>query len=164
MRGAALAGCLALSGPAVLSFADAKDVPGVVDSPDLPPGDLGQHLAVVVPVYRGDLSRAVSSLDRWPSACSPLTERNADLVLYYAEGEEDAPTVNAAVETITETAGSCFANTRLVYAHLSEEVRSILATSSGVSFLAFFENIVVEISGVVVVGARGSRAYLTQVF
>lgn len=125
MRGAALAGCLALSGPAVLSFADAKDLPGVVDPLELSPGDLGQHLAVIVPVYRGDLSRAVSSLGRWPSTCSPLTESNADLVLYYAEGEEDAPTVTAAVEIISETAGSCFANTRLVYAHLSEEVRQV---------------------------------------
>lgn len=125
MRGAALVGCLALSGPAVLSFADAKDLPGVADFSELPPGDLGQHLAVIVPVYRGDLSRSVSSLGRWPSTCSPLTERNADLVLYYAEGEEDAPAVTAAMETISETAGSCFANTRLVYAHLSEEVSQV---------------------------------------
>lgn len=132
MRGVALAGCLALSGPAVLSFADAKDVPGVVDAPEMPPGDLGQHLAVVVPVYRGDLSRAVSSLERWPSTCSPLTERNADLVLYYAEGEEDAPAVSAAVDTINETAGSCFAKTRLVYAHLSEEVGHICWLEQGI--------------------------------
>ena len=125
MRGAALVGCLALSGLAIPSFADAKDLPGAVDPPELPPGDLGHHLAVIVPVYRGDLSRAVSSLERWPSTCSPLTERNADLVLYYAEGEEDAPAVTAAVETISKTAGSCFANTRLLYAHLSEEVSQV---------------------------------------
>ena len=123
MRGAALAGRLALSGSAVLSFAGARDVQTVEDPPEPPREDPGQHLAVIVPVYRGDLSRAVSSLERWPSTCSPLTERNADLVLYYAEGEEDAPTVTAAVDTIRETAGHCFAETRLVYAHLSEQVR-----------------------------------------
>lgn len=122
MRCVAFAGCLALSGRAVLSYAKTLAVHPAEDPFVLPPGGPGQHLAVVVPVYRGDLSRAVSSLDRWPSTCSPLTERNADLVLYYAEGEEDAPTVTAAVETIKETAGRCFAQTRLVYAHLSVEV------------------------------------------
>ena len=126
MRGIALAGCLALSGPPVLSFADTLAVQPIEDQPLSPRGDPGQHLAIVVPVYRGDLSRAVSSLDRWPSTCSPLTKQNADLVLYYAEGEEDAPAVPSALETISETAGRCFAQTRLVYAHLSEDVSHIL--------------------------------------
>ena len=123
MRATAFAGCLALFGPALLSFAGARDVQAVEDPTESRGEDLGQHLAVIVPVYQGDLSRAVSSLERWPITCSPLTEKNADLVLYYAEGEEDAPAVTAAVETIRETAGRCFAETRLVYAHLSKEVR-----------------------------------------
>lgn len=82
-----------------------------------------QHLGLVHPVYRGDLARAVSSLRRWPTNCSPVTQQNVDLVLYYAEGEEDSLMVAAALETIGETAGRCFSKTRTVYAHLDEEVR-----------------------------------------
>ena len=127
MRAAVLAICLALSGSAFLAFAGGRDVEAVQDPPEPPREHPGQHLAVIVPVYRGDLSRAVSSLERWPSTCSSLTERSADLVLYYAEGEEDASAVTAAVETIRGTAGRCFAETRLVYAHLSEEVRKCVS-------------------------------------
>lgn len=80
-----------------------------------------QRLAVVVPAHAGDLSRAVSALDRWPRECSPVTKDNVDLVLYYAEGEDDSgPT--AALDEITTSAGRCFSNTRLVYANLNEEV------------------------------------------
>lgn len=82
-----------------------------------------QRLAVVVPTYVGDLDRAVSSLGRWPSICSTITQQNVDLVLYYAEGEEDAAAVDAAAATVAETAGRCFSKTLTVYAHLSEEVR-----------------------------------------
>lgn len=88
--------------------------------PEVPPN---QRLGVVVPVYRGDLLRAVASLGRWPTNCSPSTLHNTDLVLYYAEGEEDSPTVDAAADTIIATAGACFSTTRVVYAHLEEEVR-----------------------------------------
>lgn len=139
MRTAALAGWLALSGAAALSPAGARDIETAEDPAESSALDPAQHLAVVVPVYRGDISRAVSSLERWPSACTPLTERNADLVLYYAEGEEDASAVIPALETIRQTAGRCFAETRLVYAHLSEEVgryhlfvRRIISVDSGV--------------------------------
>ena len=82
-----------------------------------------QRLAVVVPAYVGDLDRAVSSLGRWPSTCSTITQQNVDLVLYYAEGEEDAAAVDAAAATVAATAGRCFSKTLTVYAHLSEEVR-----------------------------------------
>jgi len=82
-----------------------------------------QRLAVVVPAYVGDLDRAVSSLGRWPSTCSALTQENVDLVLYYAEGEEDAAAVDAAAAIVAETAGRCFSKTLTVYAHLNEEVR-----------------------------------------
>lgn len=82
-----------------------------------------QRLAVVVPAYVGDLDRAVSSLGRWPATCSPLTQENVDLVLYYAEGEEDAAAVDAAAAVVADTAGRCFSKTLTVYAHLNEEVR-----------------------------------------
>lgn len=81
-----------------------------------------QRLAVVVPAHAGDLPRAVSALDRWPTTCSPVTKENVDLVLYYAEGEDD-PEPATALETISSTAGRCFANTKLVYANLDAEVR-----------------------------------------
>ncbi|CAM9712766.1 unnamed protein product [Ectocarpus sp. 4 AP-2014] len=78
-----------------------------------------QRLGVVVPAYDGDLARAVSSLERWPTKCSPLTLENADLVLYYAEQESSATA--SALERISSTAGRCFLRTRIVYANLAEE-------------------------------------------
>lgn len=91
--------------------------PGVSDAAS------SDRLAIVVPAYRGDLDRAVASLERWPIVCSSITERNVDLVLYYAEGDEDNSSVAAAGEAITSSAGRCFANTRIVYAYLAPEVR-----------------------------------------
>ncbi|CAN0091222.1 unnamed protein product [Scytosiphon promiscuus] len=82
---------------------------------------LQQRLAVVVPAYQGDLKRAVASLQQWPTSCSPVTKGNVDLVLYYAEGEEDASDVDAAAAAIVNSAGHCFRETLTVYAHLSEE-------------------------------------------
>lgn len=81
-----------------------------------------ERLAVVVPAYKGDLDRAVASLERWPTSCSPLTLQNVDLVLYYAEGETDREAVEAASRAIAATAGNCFANLRTVYANLQEQV------------------------------------------
>ena len=87
-----------------------------------------QRLAVVVPAHRGDLQRAVSSLSRWPTDCVPLTQRNVDLILYYAEGEEggDAGGAASVLPTIAATAGNCFASTKLVYASLNEEASMIV--------------------------------------
>lgn len=81
-----------------------------------------QRLAVVVPAHAGDLPRTVSALDRWPKTCSPITQESVDLVLYYAEGEDDTEPLDA-LDTITSTAGNCFADTKLIYANLSLEVR-----------------------------------------
>lgn len=80
-----------------------------------------QRLAVVVPAHGGDLSRAVSALDRWPEVCSPVTKTNVDLVLYYAEGDDDTEPLGA-LDAIASTAGRCFGNTKLVYANLTPEV------------------------------------------
>lgn len=82
-----------------------------------------QRLGVVVPAHHGDIDKAVSSLSRWPTECSPVTQQNVDLVLYYAEGEEDVVAADA-ISTIASTAGRCFASTRLVYANLDKEVSS----------------------------------------
>ena len=88
-----------------------------VDSPS------SQRLAVVIPSYRGDLSRTVASLERWPTECSSVTLEKMDIVLYYAEGEEDNLAVASAVNAISATAGRCFGKTRSVYANLDTEVR-----------------------------------------
>lgn len=89
-----------------------------------------QRLAVVVPAYKGDLDRAVASLGRWPTDCSSVTQQNVDLVLYYAEGEEDAASVDAATTALAESAGRCFSKTLTVYAHLNEEVRKSIREQS----------------------------------
>lgn len=82
-----------------------------------------QRLAVIVPVFHEDLQQAVSSLKRWPVICSPLTQHNTDLVLYYAErGEEHGEEVNEAVDAISRSAGKCFVRTRAVYGNLDKEV------------------------------------------
>lgn len=131
MRGLASGRCLALAGLALVARAS-RDVlasptgdSNIPTSTSLPEDDDPKHLAVVVPAYRGDLDRAVASLERWPTNCSPLTVQSVDLVLYYAEGEEDRSAVEEAAGAIAATAGRCFANLRIVYAHLEEEVRHV---------------------------------------
>ena len=122
---ARLAGCLVLAGSAFLLPQGVSSAAGhgpTEFSPETGDGQQ-QRLAVVVPAYRGDLERAVSSLGRWPSSCSPVTEQNVDLVLYYAEGEEDSAAVKAAFDVIEASAGRCFSKTKTVFAHLAEEVR-----------------------------------------
>lgn len=124
MRGPAWVGRLALATSTVAAAAGLLDFePRENDFRSSLQRAASPRLAVVVPAYRGDISRAVSSLERWPSACSPVTQRNVDLVLYYAEGEEDSDVVTAAADTIATSAGSCFSTTRTIYAHLSEEVK-----------------------------------------
>ncbi|CAM9127727.1 unnamed protein product, partial [Ectocarpus sp. 8 AP-2014] len=78
-----------------------------------------RRLAVVVPAHAGDLGKALSSLATWPTTCHSSTLVNADLILYYAGGEEDD--VAAVLPALAQTGGRCFANTRLVLANLSQE-------------------------------------------
>lgn len=88
-----------------------------------------ERLAVVVPCYEGDLERALASVARWPQACSPVTLSSVDLILYKAEGdEESAKTILPALE---QTAGRCFADTKIVYGHLRDEVSSVVRSGAG---------------------------------
>lgn len=96
--------------------------PSVEEREDVGRRKKQKKLAVVVPAHAGDLDKALTSLKNWPSKCHPNTLTNADLVLYYAGGAED--NVAAVLPSLAETGGRCFANTRLVLANLSEEVRS----------------------------------------
>eukprot|EP00903_Cladosiphon_okamuranus_P009984 g9470.t1 len=126
MRGLAAGRRLALAAAAFIAGASLDVIaaaPGdsnILNRPSRS-ADERKHLAVVVPAYQGDLDRAVASLERWPTNCSPLTVENVDLVLYYAEGEEDRSAVEEAAGAIASTAGRCFANLRIVYAHLEKE-------------------------------------------
>lgn len=80
-----------------------------------------KRLAVIVPAHAGDLPRAIKSLEHWPKLCSSVTLEHADLVLYYAEGPDESTA--DVVPSLHESGGRCFANTRVVYANLDEEVR-----------------------------------------
>lgn len=80
----------------------------------------GERLAVVVPVHEGDISRALSSLERWPSACSSITLSNVDLVLYKAEAPDG--TSGSILSALRRAAGGCFAHTKVVYGDLGDEV------------------------------------------
>lgn len=80
-----------------------------------------KRLAVVVPTHRGDFSKALASLAKWPTRCSPITQANVDLILYKAEAQDAAST--AALSVLEDTPGRCFANTKIVFGSLTEEVR-----------------------------------------
>ena len=79
------------------------------------------RLAVVVPTHAGDLPETLKSLENWPNKCSLETMHYVDLVIYKAEGPDDA-TEKEALPRFRETAGKCFANTKIVYGDLSKEV------------------------------------------
>lgn len=81
------------------------------------------RLAVVVPAWRGDVDRVLEAVARWPTVCSAVTLSKVELVLYKAEGEEESSAV--LLPALENTAGRCFAKTKVVYAHLREEVRGI---------------------------------------
>lgn len=97
--------------------------PGEPAAPPPLPSPVGQErrLAVVVPSHAGDLGKALTSLATWPTRCHDSTLENTDLVLYYAGGVDDD--VAAVLPSLARTGGKCFANTRLVLANLTEEVR-----------------------------------------
>eukprot|EP00903_Cladosiphon_okamuranus_P019226 g17680.t1 len=106
--------------------------------------DVPQRLAVVVPAHAGDLPRAVAALDRWPKTCSPVTLANVDLVLYYAEGEGDTEPL-AALDVVASSAGSCFGNTKLVYANLTPE-EDVYPKGPSVQFYKMFTDEAVKAS------------------
>lgn len=80
----------------------------------------GGRLGVILPVWEGQLNQALESAARWPKVCSQATLDNADLILYKAEGDEES--ADKIVQTLSSTAGRCFANTKIVYGHLLDEV------------------------------------------
>ena len=112
--------CLALAGFVwtASTASDDRSNEGIIHD-----GRTQHRLGVIIPTYRGDLDRAVSSLGHWPKICSTVTQENVDLVLYHTE--EDDATAAAAIPTVAYSAGRCFARTRLVYANnLVDQVRT----------------------------------------
>lgn len=106
----------------VVGSAPRADIPVVGSAPRVSEADQSlEKLAVVVPSHNGDLQKALDSLARWPVTCHASTLQHADLVLYYAGGEEDG--VAASIPDLEQTGGRCFASTRLVLADLTKEVR-----------------------------------------
>lgn len=83
-----------------------------------------ERLAVVVPVHQGDIHKALRSLEKWPVSCSSITRGNVDLVLYKAEAEDSSS--KAVVQFLEETVGRCFANTKIVYGALTEQVGTLV--------------------------------------
>lgn len=87
---------------------------------------LQRRLAVVVPTHDGDLDETVKSLEHWPTSCpEDGSLSNVELVIYKAEAKDD-PTEKNILPRLRETAGRCFAYTRMVYASLTKEVRGCL--------------------------------------
>lgn len=82
----------------------------------------GRRLAIVVPCNTGDVLEASASLAKWPSKCHSITRANTDLIMYYAGGEVDH--VAMLLPALVQSAGRCFASTRLVHANLRDEVRT----------------------------------------
>lgn len=85
----------------------------------------GGKLAVVVPVYDGDVDGAFDAMKRWPTTCS-VKLRHTDLVLYYA----DEINANALLRRLPKEASKCFRRTKVVNSHLTEEVRCMIDTQS----------------------------------
>lgn len=78
---------------------------------------------MVVPVYDGDLEKSLESMALWPKVCHQETLSKVELVLYKAEREEEG-TRESLQKALEETAGECFAETKIVYANLKDEVRT----------------------------------------
>lgn len=84
-----------------------------------------RRLAVVVPAHGGDLKRALDSLSRWPTTCSPVTLDRVELVLYYAAGPDDGVWSGDIVPALAKTGGRCFAGTSAVFGNLTTEVSNV---------------------------------------
>lgn len=78
----------------------------------------GRKLAVVVPMYDGDVDESFDAMRLWPTNCSPLNVRYTDLVIYYAEAVSE----HALLRRVPKAASMCFRHTKVVNAGLTAEV------------------------------------------
>lgn len=79
-----------------------------------------QRLGVILPTSADDLGRVIESLVRWPADCPrTVISQFVDLVLYFGSSEDAASVVPA-----LESAGRCFASTKIVFANLLEEEKA----------------------------------------
>lgn len=82
-----------------------------------------RKMAIVVPMYAGDLEEAVVALSAWPNTCSTQSLQYMELVVYFAGGENEEKWSDDVLLAVEETGGRCFLRTRAVFAHLEEKVR-----------------------------------------
>lgn len=87
-----------------------------------------RRLAVVVPTHAGDLDETLKSLEVWPRECTSDTLEHVDLVIYKAEPKDEV-SEDEILTQFRETAGTCFARTRMVYGELTKEVRACYVTT-----------------------------------
>lgn len=78
----------------------------------------GNVMAVVVPVYDGDINDAMLSLSKWPTTCSENMRNGMDLVIYKAETLGNADQL----PRIPRQASGCFRRTKFVGGGLLPEV------------------------------------------
>lgn len=78
----------------------------------------GRKLAVVVPMYDGDVDESLDAMRLWPTNCSPLNVRYTDLVIYSAEAVNE----HALLRGVSKEASVCFRHTKVVHAGLTAEV------------------------------------------
>ncbi|CAM9769234.1 unnamed protein product [Ectocarpus sp. 6 AP-2014] len=77
----------------------------------------GRKLAVVVPMYDGDVDESFDAMRLWPTNCSPLNVRYTDLVIYSAEPVNE----HALLSKVPTAASMCFRRTKVVSAGLTAE-------------------------------------------
>ena len=82
------------------------------------PAGLDRQLAVVVPMFEGDVDESFDAMRLWPTKCSPLTLRHTDLVIYHADAADEL----ALLRSVPKAASTCFRHTKVVNAHLAAEV------------------------------------------
>ncbi|CAM9279034.1 unnamed protein product, partial [Ectocarpus sp. 12 AP-2014] len=93
----------------------------------------GHVMAVVVPVYDGDINDAMISLSKWPTTCSENTRKGMDLVIYKAEAVGNADTL----PRIPRQASACFRRTKVVGGGLLPE-ENVYPTGASVMFYKMF--------------------------
>ncbi|CAM9281756.1 unnamed protein product [Ectocarpus fasciculatus] len=93
----------------------------------------GNVMAVVVPVYDGDISDAMLSLSKWPTTCSENMRNGMDLVIYKAEtlGNVDQ------LPRIPRHASGCFRRTKFVGGGLLPE-ENVYPMGASVMFYKMF--------------------------
>ncbi|CAN0034630.1 unnamed protein product, partial [Scytosiphon promiscuus] len=93
----------------------------------------GRRLAVVVPVHKGDSSRAMDAISNWPSTCHRETVENVDLVIYEAEDRH----AQRGPILVPPEVSVCFRATRIIQGNLLPE-ENVYPKGASVQFYKLF--------------------------